>query len=287
MVEQSIRLVRREFGYGTIIEQDYEGILPTLCLPRNRLAQVLTNLFVNAAHAIREIERDVHQIRVGARVDEQHIAISITDTGPGIPEQDLERIFDPFFTTKREGEGTGLGLSISRSIVQQMGGDLAAMSVYGDGATFVCFLPLPKPGQLARGSRLRRPVLTPLLPGAIKSVLLIDDDDRVLRATSRALRDNYKVVVARDGQEACELLSSGSHADAIVMELELPEMDGPEFYRWLTAHHPELTNRIVVATAAQEREKYRDFLKDSSLVILHKPMGTEALLEAVANALQA
>lgn len=286
VIEQSIRLVRREFGPSTIVEQDYEGVLPELYLPRNRLAQVLTNLLVNAAHAIREVKREVHQIRVGARIDDQHIAISVTDTGPGIPEETLERIFDPFFTTKREGQGTGLGLSISRSIVQHMGGDLAVSSVYGDGATFICFLPLPTQAQVRGSSRLRRPMLSALDRGGIDSVLLIDDDDRVLRATSRALRGKYKVLIARDGQEACELLASGSHADAIVMELDLPEMDGLQFYAWLTEHHPELTNKVVVATAAQEREKFRDFLRDCTLVVLHKPLSTEALFNAVSAALQ-
>jgi CheY-like chemotaxis protein len=217
-------------------------------------------------------------------MDEANIAISISDTGPGIPEDALERIFDPFFTTKRESQGTGLGLSISRTIIQQMGGDLVVSSVYGDGATFSCFLPLPTNDQVHGEVRFRRRVLAPAIRG-IKSVLLVDDDDRVLRTMSRALREKYKVMIARDGQEACDLLLSGSHADAIVMELDLPEMDGPRFFDWLREHLPELTRRIVVATGAQESDRYREFLEDSTLTLLPKPMGTEALLEAVAEVL--
>src|SRR5690606_24256812 len=104
----------------------------------------------------------------------------------------LERIFDPFFTTKSAGRGTGLGLSISKTIIQDMGGDLEVSSVYGEGATFVCFLPLPSEEQLAAAG-----VATPVEEVAQKSsrrgsVLLVDDDENVLRAASRSLSKHYK-----------------------------------------------------------------------------------------------
>src|SRR5690606_7873214 len=148
VIEPDARIGRRQFGPKTIVEQDYEDGLPELYLPRNRLAQVLTNLLVNAAHATSEMKRDFHQVKASARVDEEHLAISVSDTGPGIPERALEQIFDPFYTTKGEGRGTGLGLSISRSILQHLGGDLVVSSIFGEGATFLCFLPLPTPAQL-------------------------------------------------------------------------------------------------------------------------------------------
>ncbi len=287
VIEQALRLVRREFRVGTVIEQDYDDDLPELYLPRNRLAQVLTNLLVNAAHAMREVEREIHRLRVTARSDDQHIAISITDTGPGIPDEALERIFDPFFTTKREGQGTGLGLSISQSIIKHLGGDLAVSSIYGDGATFICFLPLPSAEQLRSLHPLERTPL-PAKPhqGTRHSVLIIDDDERVLRATARALRHQYKLLIARDGEEAKELLASGSHADVVVMELELSEMDGPTFFDWLAEHQPRLAERTIIATAAQERPEYREFLNQHELTVLEKPLTQDSLLLAVSQKLQ-
>lgn len=286
VIEQALRLVRREFGTNTAIELDYEDNLPHLLLQRNRLAQVITNLLANAAHAMREVERDVHQVRVSARMDDDAIAISISDTGPGISDENLERIFDPFFTTKEAGRGTGLGLSISKTIIQDMGGDFSVSSVYGEGASFVCFLPLPSQEQLAAAGVATR-VEAPLRSSEVKgSVLLVDDDENVLRAASRSLGKHFKVLLARDGEEARELLISGSRADAIVTELSLPELDGPEFIRWLRENQPEVARRVVIATAAQERQEYRCFLEDYDGVVLHKPLGHEALLSAVTDVLQ-
>jgi two-component system cell cycle sensor histidine kinase/response regulator CckA len=69
------------------------------------------------------------------------VAISVSDTGCGIPRDDLETIFDPFFTTKDPGKGTGLGLSVSRAIVEGAGGEILAESVEGSGSTFTVILP--------------------------------------------------------------------------------------------------------------------------------------------------
>ncbi len=282
-IEQALRIIRSELGPRTVVEIDLQDNLPELHLPRNRLAQVLTNLLVNAAHATREVERELHRIRIAARVDDQYLALSISDTGSGIPEDALEKIFDPFFTTKREGHGTGLGLSISRSIIQHMGGDLAVSSVDGDGATFVCFLPLPDEEILQSTRRQRESVPTEPPLGPTKSVLLVDDDPRVLRVAARVLRDRFRILIARDGREASELLESGSHADIVVMELALPEMDGPEFFEWLSENRPELTSRVVVMTASQEREEFRRFLELHSPPVVHKPPSREALLAAVSK----
>jgi C4-dicarboxylate-specific signal transduction histidine kinase len=141
LVDHAIRLVGREILQRGMIERDYAPDLPKLVIPRNRVTQVLVNVLVNAAHAIREVERPVHHVKITARADDDFLAIAISDTGPGIAPESLSRIFDPFFTTKRQELGTGLGLAISRSILRRMGGDLLVESVYGDGATFVCFLP--------------------------------------------------------------------------------------------------------------------------------------------------
>src|SRR5262249_30737140 len=101
VVEHLLRLVGREIASMAVIERDFASDLPQVLAPQARLTQVLTNVLVNATHAMREMQRDVHRLRISARADEQAIALSISDTGPGIPADALERIFDPFFTTKR------------------------------------------------------------------------------------------------------------------------------------------------------------------------------------------
>jgi len=80
-------------------------------------------------------------LRVGLNKTSGKVAITVQDTGTGIPKQNLKRIFDPFFTTKPEGEGTGLGLSVSYGIVSRHGGTIEVESELGWGTTFTVFLP--------------------------------------------------------------------------------------------------------------------------------------------------
>lgn len=281
VIEQAIRLVRREIISHGIIERDYDAHVPKIVAPRNRLTQVLTNLLVNAAHAIAERPGVAHRVRVSVRADDQFVAISVSDTGPGVPEDAIERIFDPFYTTKREGYGTGLGLSISRAALRQLGGDLMVTSVYGEGATFICLIPLATAESLHAASSWATYSIE--IPEEVTSmnVLLVDDDERVLRAGARVLQGRHRVLTARDGQEAIELLSSGSNADVVVLELDLPEVDGIELFEWLEAHQPELAKRIVIATAAQDRERFGEFLRQRSLTVLNKPFRADALLNAI------
>src|SRR5579859_7380930 len=110
LLDQVIRVVGREITTRGHIERDYPPDLPPLALPRTRVAQVFTNILVNAAHAIAEVQRPVHRVRISIRSDSEAIAVSISDTGPGIAAEAINHIFDPFFTTKRVGVGMGLGL---------------------------------------------------------------------------------------------------------------------------------------------------------------------------------
>jgi len=109
----------------------------------------------------------------------------------------------------------------------------------------------------------------------------VDDDSRVLRAGARVLQGRHRVLTARDGQEAIDLLMSGSNADVVVLELDIPECDGIELVEWLEKHRPDLAERVVIATAAQDRERFGDFLRQRSLTVLNKPFRADALLRAI------
>lgn len=101
------------------------------------LLQVFTNLVVNATDAMKEGGR----LEVSFDTTDEWITVSVTDTGPGIPHDQLDQIFQPFFSTKLNEGGTGLGLSISYNIVQRHGGHLRVASVPGEGCTFLVELP--------------------------------------------------------------------------------------------------------------------------------------------------
>ncbi len=287
VIDQALRLVGREVEAAGHIERDYSSELPRLVVPQGRLTQVLINILVNASHAIREVERPVHRVRISTRADEEFVAISISDTGPGIAPDAVERIFDPFFTTKRAGYGTGLGLSISKSIMRGLGGDLIVESVHGTGATFIAFVPIPDHATIreaylhARGPSQH--------PRAVerRNVLVVDNDERILKAYARVLGRSCNVMIASDGQEAIDLLRSGSKADALVTELSLPDVDGQSLFEWLQQKEPALAERTVFVAAEATRERYKTFLGCVNNRVLTKPITASTLLMALNETVRA
>jgi two-component system cell cycle sensor histidine kinase/response regulator CckA len=290
VIDQALRLAGREINMLARIERDYARDLPRILVPHGRLTQVLVNVIANAAQAIREIERPAHRVRIATRSDGESIAVSISDTGPGIAPQILEHIFDPFFTTKRAGYGTGLGLSISRSIMYDLGGDLIVESVHGSGATFILLLPIPDYASVRR-AYLRQHTASatamPSQPSPKRTVLVVDDDDRVLSAYARALGRSCEVLMASDGREAIELLSSGSQPDAVVCELALPEVDGKALLEWLELERPELARRTVFVSSETTQQRYEGFLNELQNCVLTKPVSASALLTALNEVVEA
>jgi two-component system C4-dicarboxylate transport sensor histidine kinase DctB len=107
----------------------------------NRLQQVLVNLFSNALDAMEQAGSTPRELVVDAERNGGRVLISVTDSGPGIPEEIRAHLFEPFFTTKPQGKGLGLGLAISEQIVREFGGQLRAGPAPGGGARFTIDLP--------------------------------------------------------------------------------------------------------------------------------------------------
>lgn len=146
-ITNTITVASNEWKYVSEIELDLDEDLPMVpCFPAE-LNQVILNLLVNAAHAIKDVVEnsasDKGTIKVSSRQIGQNVEIRISDTGGGIPEDECSRIFDPFYTTKEVGKGTGQGLSIAHStVVDKHGGSLSFETQIGEGTTFVITIPL-------------------------------------------------------------------------------------------------------------------------------------------------
>jgi len=109
----------------------------------NQLVQVFINIMLNAAEAMEGRGDLLLATRLGG--DGRYVEVEITDTGPGIPEDVVEKLFEPFYTTKEVGSGTGLGLSISYGVIERHGGTIQVRSQVGEGATFIIRLPIEEP----------------------------------------------------------------------------------------------------------------------------------------------
>jgi two-component system, NtrC family, sensor kinase len=142
VVSETITFLENEAKYrGIEVVTDFEEKLPRITTDQTQIQQVLLNIIDNALDAV---GRD-GMVSIKTSFPDpslREVAVSISDTGPGMSKEMLNRIFDPFFTTKPTGEGTGLGLSISYSIVEKLGGRIQVSSDMGKGTTFTIFLPV-------------------------------------------------------------------------------------------------------------------------------------------------
>ncbi|MGD0110711.1 MAG: [Fe-Fe] hydrogenase large subunit C-terminal domain-containing protein [Armatimonadota bacterium] len=145
LTETLALLEKQEQLQGMRIETQLEPDLPNTVLDSDQMKQAFINVFKNAAEAMPE----GGSLRVGTVLSENGTSISIrfSDTGCGIPEENLERIFHPFFTTKQIGKGTGLGLAIVYGIVKMHRGSISVDSKVGVGSTFTITLPVVAPGE--------------------------------------------------------------------------------------------------------------------------------------------
>ncbi len=133
----TINIVWNELKYKAELEKEFGGLPLVKCNP-GQLNQVFLNLLVNAAQAIEKSGR----IKVKSWRDPQYVYIRVSDTGCGIPSENIPRIFDPFFTTKEVGKGTGLGLSIAYDIVKKHRGEINVESAAGTGTAFTVKIPI-------------------------------------------------------------------------------------------------------------------------------------------------
>lgn len=140
-LESTLNMARNQLKYHCTVVKEFGELPPVYCLG-SQLNQVFMNLLVNAAQAIQE--QGEIRLRTGRQGDDR-VWVSVTDTGKGIPAEDLQRIFEPFYTTKPVGQGTGLGLSLSWGIVERHHGRIEVSSEVGKGTTFTVILPIEPP----------------------------------------------------------------------------------------------------------------------------------------------
>jgi two-component system NtrC family sensor kinase len=152
VIDDTVRIVEQPAHLRDIeITLDLDRTLPPIWIDADQIKQVIMNMVVNAQHAVEEkgsitiSTRRAPDPRAPVTEPKPMVAISIVDTGCGIPETNLRRIFDPFFTSKDVGKGTGLGLSVSHGIVEAHGGLIEVQSKVGEGSTFRVLLPLTPP----------------------------------------------------------------------------------------------------------------------------------------------
>ena len=223
----------------------------------NQLEMALLNLAVNARDAMPE----GGTLRISASVDtidERHrsglkpgafVRLSVADTGAGMDEATMARAIEPFFSTKGVGKGTGLGLSMVHGLVSQLGGALTIRSRPGLGTNIELWLPISAAAPTVAQSSAD--VTT--APAPLGTALLVDDEDLVRMSTADMLNDlGYRVVEARNGEEALRLVDSGEPFDLLVSDHLMPGMTGADLAHAVRAARPGVPVLLVSGYADQE-----------------------------------
>lgn len=254
---------------------------------RTQLHQVLLNLAVNARDAMPQggelrvaaenvqVDERYAQDHIGAKPG-PHVAVRVSDTGPGIPPEHLEKIFDPFFTTKPTGQGTGLGLATVLGITRSHGGFVTVDPAPGRGATFTVYLPAAATPALAAASAERRQSLA----GRGELVLLVDDEVHV----RNVLRDTlvgagYRTVIATNGAEALAAFARHpGEVRLVISDQMMPVMDGQQLILALRQLDGALP-ALLMSGLGQSHQPAENSL-GRNLRFLPKPFLAEALLRA-------
>jgi len=239
---------------------------------------VFLNLAVNARDAMPEGGTLVFRTGLVSGDRQEELAVWVRDTGTGIPGELRERVFEPFFTTKQSEKGTGMGLAVVHGILQSHGGKVTLESEPGNGACFELRFPLsaaaPERAVAARAEPVK----------GEGRVLVVDDEPAVRRVAARMLRRlGYDAEEAEDGAAALARVRAQPGAYALVLlDLDMPHMDGRTCLRELRALEPELP--VVISTGLLASE-IRELLADAEVGLLPKPYEMLRLSEVVAACL--
>jgi CheY-like chemotaxis protein len=174
---------------------------------------------------------------------DDHVVLSVSDTGSGMSEEVRASAFEPFFTTKDPGRGTGLGLSMVYGVAGQAGGTAVIESTPGKGTTVSLWLPrTEEPAAPERKPEAEAPEFARVL-----RVLLVDDDPAVRASASEMLRElGHAVTEADNGVEALTLLRTEQEYDLMLVDFAMPEMNGSDLAAAARVSRPEL--RVVFMT---------------------------------------
>jgi len=249
------------------IEKNWGPDLPKPQADPHQLTQVFINILMNACQALEDISGE-RRIQIDLRAVAFGIEICISNNGPSIAQENLERIFEPFFTTRGHSSGTGLGLNICTNIIKNHGGKITARNDGNAGAAFVITLPL---GKDQTGDVLPPKSIT-------KAVLVIDDEIEICNMVKEILEeDGLLVDIVCDGESALERLEA-HYYDLIICDYIIPKMNGRAVYEHLKEIRPHQASRFSFMTGSTMGTEMQDYFEINRVPYLLKPISANDLL---------
>ncbi len=289
-LDDVIALLIRTMDKNIAIKKRFKAEPAWILGDPSQIEQVFINLAVNARDAMPQggeivfstelvtiADRNEHEQEVAAG---DYVAVSVSDTGCGVPKEIQDRVFEPFFTTKEQGKGTGMGLATAYGVVKNHGGFVRLWSEPGVGTRFTVYLPAS-------------PQEAPHSPGAARPetsrgsgrILVIDDEEVVREMVSRILeRLGYSVTAFGDGETAiAHFREHAAETDLVILDMSMPGMDGRACYRALKEIDPTVC--ALLSSGYAQDQKIEETMEEGVKGFLQKPYHVTALAAEIARIL--
>jgi len=282
------RMVGEDVEFTTLLEPE----LGLVKADAGQIEQVLMNLVVNARAAMpnggklliesKNVNPDQeHGRRHPSLRNGPYILLTVSDTGVGMDEATKSQIFEPFFTTKEVGQGTGMGLATVYGIVEYSEGYIETHSQLGVGTTFKIYLPQVE----AKETTVKQSAKPGELKGGDETILLVEDNESILKMTTRLLiQQGYKVLANNKPDQAIKICRTmGKEIDLIISDIVMLEMDGINFIKLVREYCP--SSQIIFMSGYTDGLLKQKGLSDLKYDFVQKPFSAASLLTTIRRSL--
>jgi len=291
VVKEVCRLLRASLPATIELKVSVASEIGMIYADPSQIQQMLMILCTNASQAmeknaglieitLREIETGkAEQQRYNNLIPGKYVALTVKDSGKGIPETTLERIFDPFFTTREVGGGTGMGLAVLHGILVSHDGVIDVKSEMGRGSVFTVFFPRVEPTGDDEGLEIVS------MPHGTETILFVDDEEDIVKMRTRMLSYlGYRLLPATSPEQALGYLSSGrERIDLLITDHTMPRMTGLQLATEVSSLHPGLP--IILCSGYSEAVTTEEAAKAGVSRFLAKPVDMRQLAIAIREVL--
>jgi two-component system cell cycle sensor histidine kinase/response regulator CckA len=285
LAKETLSLLRNVIGERIEIQLQLAQDLSVIWADPGQIEQVLMNLSLNARDAMPDGGRllvETQNVWVGEDYQRAHpyalpgnyVLLRVLDTGVGMDTETLTHIFEPFFTTKEIGRGTGLGLATVYGIVKQHKGFVDVDSTPGQGTAFRVYLPLGNgPAEISE-----KPAFFTMRGGS-ECILIAEDNDDLRDAAQEILQSlGYRVIAAKDGEEAVRIFEQQSEAiDLVFLDVVMPKLNGTDAYLRMVTRKPGLP--VLFTTGYASEVSLVPMTTREKAKVLQKPYGSQYLAQ--------
>jgi PAS domain S-box-containing protein len=292
LVVDAAKLCRSTLGEQVEVETSLEeGLWPAYVDP-TQLTTALLNLALNARDAMvgggklvietaNAVLDEAYARKQGDVQPGYYVAITVSDTGEGIPADIRDKVFEPFFTTKEVGKGTGLGLSMVYGFLKQSGGHIKIYSEINYGSSIKVYLPRAGAEPMSVS-----PSTTPDIVGGNETILVVEDDALVRNYVTAQLRNlGYRIHVAANAAEALAMVDAGTPFELLFTDVVMPgAMNGRQLAQEVLKRRPQA--RVLFTSGYTEEAAMRQGHLDQGVNLLSKPYRKAELARKVRDALE-